>query len=361
MSKREDAPQAEEEAGSRRIQLVRGANGFEMRGRTKAAVALLSLPEDKAIEVLQRLDALEVETLAREAADLDVIPGAAIEQVARELSTKHKEFRFVSGGGAKRICELVERSRPKNEAIRISARVQADHRPPPFRSLSQAPVTQVVEFLRNEHPQTIALVLAHVQKESAASILANLDESVQADVAIRLLRIASPPADVLQALDEQLRLRMAPHEEESGRESVVDGLKRLVDILGMSPRGVEQAVLDQLQEVDEELYNEVRKAMFMFEDLNGLDGRSVQRLLRDIDSNDLVLALKAASEELQRLFFGNMSERAALILREDMQFMGAVRVRDAQEAQQRIIHAARNLEAAGELVIPRGSADALIE
>jgi flagellar motor switch protein FliG len=341
--------------------LKKGPDGYELSGPIKAAVVLLSLPEAKAIEVLQRLDPTEIETLAQEAANLDAIPGDALRQVVEEFSRQTEAFRFVAGGGAKRVRQLVDAALPKGDAERIINRVHASHRPPPFRSLRQAPVSQAVEFLRNEHPQTIALVLAHVEAEVAANLLANLDEEAQADIALRLLRINSAPPDVLTALDEQMRLRMAPGDEDTGQEAAVDGLKRLVEILGMSPRGVETKVLEHLQEIDEELYNEVRKAMFMFEDLLAIDGRSVQRLLRDIDTSDLVLALKAASEDLQKLFFNNMSERAALILREDMQFMGAVRVRDAQEAQQRIIHAARNLEAAGELVIPRGTADALIE
>ncbi|MBI5834024.1 MAG: flagellar motor switch protein FliG [Armatimonadetes bacterium] len=351
----------EEAVESSKIHLVRGEFGYEMAGRTKAAVVLLSLPEEKAIEVLQRLGSAEVEALAREAANLDVIPGDALRQVVAEFAEKTERFRFVQGGGAKRIQELVQRALPAAEAEKINNRVQNDHKPPPFTSLASAPVTQAVEFLRSEHPQTVALVLAHTDRDTAAHILANLDEEAQADIALRLLRIAPAPPDVLTALDEQLRLRMAPSEEGPTQEAAVDGLKRLVDILGMSPRNVEQKVLEYLMEADEEMYNEVRKAMFMFEDLVTLDGRSVQRLLRDIDSSDLTLALKAASEDLQALFFGNMSERAALILKEDMQFMGAIRVRDAQEAQQRILNAARNLEAAGELVIPRGGADALIE
>jgi flagellar motor switch protein FliG len=321
---------------------------------------LLSLPESKAVEVLRRLDPHEVELLAREAANLDMIPADAMEQVASEFAHQTQQCRFVVGGGAGRVRELVSKALPGAEADRINARVEADHRPPPFRHVAQASVSQVAEFLRNEHPQTIALVLAHIDPGPAASILASLDEGQQADVSLRLLHISSAPPDVVQALDDQLRLRMAPGDEDEAREVAVDGMKRLVEILGMSPRSVETVVLEHLQEADEESYNEVRKAMFMFEDLLALDGRAVQRLLRDIDSGDLVLSLKAASEDLQALFFTNMSDRAALILKEDMQFMGAVRVRDAEEAQQRIIYAARNLEAAGEIVIPRGGTDALI-
>ena len=218
-----------------------------------------------------------------------------------------------------------------------------------------------MEFLRNEHPQTIALVLAYVDPDVAAKILGELEGEQLTDVATRLLTINTTPPDVLAALDDQIRVRVAPTEDESRREQRIDGLKKLVDILGQSPRAVEQAVLEHLEEFDEDLYSEVRKEMFVFEDLLLLDGRSVQRLLREIDSSDLALALKAASEELTTLFLGNMSERASLIFKEDMQFMGAVRVRDAHEAQQRIINAVRNLEAAGELVIPRGNADALIK
>lgn len=342
-------------------QLVKDGDEYKLSGRTKAAIMLLSLPEETAVEVLRKLEPDQAEQLAIEAANLDFIPGDAIKQVVVEFQAQTEKFRFVAGGGVKRIQNLVRKAMPDDEAEKISARVQAEHQPPPFRALATASITQAVEFLRNEHPQTIALVLAHVQREVAAQILAELEEEQLADVATRLLQIDTTPPDVVQALDDQIRVRMAPTEDEMRREHRIDGLKRLVDILNCSPRMVEQQVLDHLQEYDEDLYGEVRKAMFVFEDLLLLDNRSVQRLLREIDSNDLALALKGCSEDLTTLFFSNMSERAALIFKEDMQFMGPVRVRDVSEAQQRIINAVRNLEAAGELVIPRGSADALIE
>lgn len=332
-----------------------------LTGRQKAAIMVLSLPEQTAVEVLQRLEPEQAEQLAIEAANLDFIPGELIKQVVIEFQEQTEKFRFVPGGGVKRIQTLVSKALPGEHADKINARVQADHQPPPFRALATASITQAVEFLRNEHPQTIALVLAHVQNDVAAQILSELQDEQLQDVAVRLLQIDSTPPDVLQALDDQIRVRMAPTEDEMRREHRIDGLKRLVDILNRSPRTVEQQVLDHLQDYDEDLYGEVRKAMFVFEDLLMLDGRSVQRLLREVDSNDLALSLKGCSEELTALFFTNMSERAAVIFKEDMQFMGPVRVRDVHEAQQRIINAVRNLEAAGELVIPRGSADALIE
>lgn len=330
-------------------------------GRNKAAILLLTMPEDVAIQVLQRLEPEQAEQLALAAANLDFIPGELIKQVVSEFQSQTERYRFVRGGGVKRIQELVHKAVAPEHADKIIAKVQADHQPPPFRALATGSITQAIDFLRGEHPQTIALVLAHVKTEVAAQILAELEEEQLTDVATRLLQIDTTPPDVVQALDDQIRLRMAPSEDEMRREHRIDGLKRLVEILNGTPRAIEQLVLDHLQEYDEDLYGEVRKAMFVFEDLLLLDSRSVQRLLREIDSSDLASALKGASEALNQLFFKNMSERAALIFKEDMQFMGPVRVRDVHEAQQRIINAVRNLEAAGELVVPRGSADALIE
>ncbi|NUP99356.1 MAG: flagellar motor switch protein FliG [Armatimonadetes bacterium] len=344
-----------------KTRLEKSGNSYELDGRTKAAIMLLSLPEEIAIEVLGKLDAEQAEKLALEAACLDYIPGDAIKQVVLEFQEQTERYRFVNGGGVQKIQRLIGKAFPSYQADKINARVQADHQPPPFRALSSASITQAVEFLRNEHPQTIALVLAHVENEVAAQILGELEEDQLKDVATRLLQIDTTPPDVIQSLDDQIRVRMAPTEDEMRREHRIDGVSRLVDILNRSPRAVEQQVLEHLEEYDDELYGEVRKAMFVFEDLLLLDGRSVQRLLREIDSSDLALALKGASEPLTALFFKNMSERAALIFKEDMQFMGPVRVRDVQEAQTRIINAVRNLEAAGELVIPRGSADALID
>ncbi len=330
-------------------------------GRNKAAILLLSMPETTAIQVLQRLEPEQAEQLALAAANLDFIPGELIKQVVTEFQAQTERYRFVRGGGVKRIQDLVQKAVPAEHADKIVAKVLADHQPPPFRALASGSITQAVDFLRGEHSQTIALVLAHVKTEVAAQILSELDEEQLKDVATRLLQIDTTPPDVVQALDDQIRLRMAPSEDEMRREHRIDGLKRLVEILNGAPRTVEQLVLDHLQEYEEDLYSEVRKAMFVFDDLLLLDGRSVQRLLREIDSGDLASALKGASEELNQLFFRNMSERAALIFKEDMQFMGPVRVRDVHEAQQRIINAVRNLEAAGELVVPRGSADALVE
>ncbi len=342
------------------VEQYREGDTYRLPSPLKAAVLLLSLPEDMACEVIQRLEPEQAEQLALSAATLDYIPGEAIKQVVVEFQEYVERYRFIKGGGVKRVQELLHRALPRDAADKIIARVQADHQPPPFRTLATASISQAVEFLRAEHPQTIALVLAHVQKEVAAQILSELEEEQMTDVAARLLTIDTTPPDVLQALDDQIRIRMAPTEDEMRREHRIDGVKRLVDILNASPRGVEQQVLEYLEEFDSDLYGEVRKAMFVFEDLLLLDGRSVQRLLREIDTNDLGLSLKGASEDLQTLFLTNMSQRAALIFKEDMQFMGAVRARDVHEAQQRIINAARNLEAAGELVIPRGGQDALI-
>ncbi|MCC7493920.1 MAG: flagellar motor switch protein FliG [Fimbriimonadaceae bacterium] len=342
------------------IEQFRSGDGYELPSPLKAAVLLLALPEDKSCEVLRRLDPEQAEQIALQAATLDYLPGEAIKQVVVEFQEYIERYRFVRGGGVKRIQDLLGRALPRDVADKITARVLAEHQPPPFRTLATASITQAVEFLRNEHPQTIALVLAHVQKDIAAQILGELEEEQMTDVAYRLLTIDTTPPDVLQALDDQIRIRMAPTEDEMRREHRIDGVKRLVDILNASARGVEQQVLSRLEELDPDLYGEIRKAMFVFEDLLMLDGRSVQRLLREIDTSDLALALKGSSEELNELFLKNMSQRAALIFKEDMQFMGAVRARDVQEAQQRIINAARNLEAAGELVIPRGGQDALI-
>lgn len=361
MPRRTAIGRVDESPTQQRPRFEKDENGYELSGRTKAAVMLLSLPEERAIEVLQQLDPEQAEALALEVAQLDYLPGDVIRQVVLEFHEQTERYRFVSGGGVRRIQDLIASALPPEDADKINSRVQAEHQPPPFRALAAAPISQAIEFLRNEHPQTIALVLAHLRTDAAARLLAELDEDQLRDVAVRLLQIETTPPDVVAALDEQIRIRMAPGDDELRREIGVDGLRRLVDILNSSPRTVEQMVLEHLETVDPELYGEVRKAMFVFEDLLMLDNRSVQRLLREIDTNDLAQALKGASEDLIRLFLSNMSERAALIFREDMQFMGPLRVRDVHEAQQRIINAVRNLEAAGEIVIPRGSADALVE
>jgi len=212
--------------------------------------------------------------------------------------------------------------------------------------------------IQGEHPQTIALILAYLSPEQAASVLSGLPPELQVDVARRLATMDRTSPDVIREVERVLERKLSTFVSQDF--TMVGGIDALVEILNRSDRGTEKNILEALEEQDPELAEEVKRKLFVFEDVVLLDDRALQRVLREVDMKDLALALKGASEEVREKFFKNMSKRAAQMLKEDMEYMGPVRVRDVEDAQQRIVNIIRQLEEAGEIVIARGGEEELI-
>ena len=215
-----------------------------------------------------------------------------------------------------------------------------------------------MNFIQNEHPQTIALILAYLHPEQAGLILSSLSPELQVDVARRVASLDRTTPEVLQEIESTLEQRLSAFVMDD--YTVAGGVESIVDILNMVDRATEKTILDSLEEEEPELAEEIRKRMFVFEDIILLDDRSIQKVLREVDSKDLAMALKTASEEVASRIYKNMSKRAAEMLREDIEYMGPVRLRDIEETQQRIVATIRRLEDMGEIIIARGGEDEVI-
>jgi flagellar motor switch protein FliG len=232
-------------------------------------------------------------------------------------------------------------------------------RPQRFVFAREAEPAQLAQFIGNEHPQTIALILSHLPPEQAAQTLVNIQPSeVRTEVAVRIAKMDRTPPEVVEQVEEVLRKKFSS--VVSRDFTSAGGTQFLVNVLTSVDRGTEKSILDHLDASNAELAEEVRKLMFVFEDLAKLDNRSIQRLLRDVDNKDLVLAMRGVSAELQEKIYRNLSTRAAQALREEMEVTGPVRLRQVEEAQQRIVAIVRRLEAAEEIVLQRSGEDVLV-
>ena len=228
----------------------------------------------------------------------------------------------------------------------------------PFDFARKADPAQLLNFIQNEHPQTIALILAYLKPEQAAIILSSLSLEKQADVAARIATMDSTSPEIIKEVERILENKLASMVTSDFTSA--GGIETIVDILLSVDRGTEKHIMESLEMRDDELAEEIKKRMFVFEDIVKLDNRSVQRFLREVDNNDLALALKSTSEEVANVIFSNMSKRLQEMIKEDMEFMGPVRLRDVEEAQQRIVNVIRRLEDAGEIVVSRGGGDEIV-
>ncbi len=336
-----------------------------MTGRQKAAILLSLLPPEEAAAVLRHLEEPEVELLLSEMARLGVVSGEALYHLVEESIQQLERHTPVATGSLSKVRSLLIQAFGAQQGSLLWTRLEALLKEPqPERQdaellskLSAVPPQHLVELVRNENLQAIALLLGLLPPSHGAAILNELPPEVRGEVALRLLITESPPEEVLDTLRRSLHEAIAPATQRTAR---FNGLQVLVQILTNLPRETMQEILSSLEQRDPELAERVQQAMFTFEDLIKLDDRSLQRVLREVDMRELAVALKGASEELKEKIFRNMSQRAAQILREEMDFMGPVRLRDVTAAQRRVVDIVRKLEEAGEITVPRGGEEVLV-
>lgn len=328
------------------------AETARIAGRKKAAMLLISLGTELSALIFQNMEQSEIELLTLEIVRVDKIDADVRDEVLTEFSQMHLAHGYVTAGGLEYAEELLRRALGDERSRDILERVLNMIRITPFDSVRNTPPEQLLGFIENEHPQTIALILSYLPPEHAAIVLGGLPQEVQTDVAMRIALTEGTTPEVLKEISVVLERRVNSFGAKDFTEA--GGIKPLVDILNSADRSTERAILDRLEEENPELAEEVRKSMFVFEDLLLLDDRSLSLILREIDTKDLAMALKAATEEIKVKFFKCMSERAASMLKEDMEFLGAVRLRSVEEAQQKIVTQVRKLEEAGQLQLGRG-------
>ncbi len=332
-------------------------NKSKLTGAEKAAIILITLGADLSARVLKHLPEHDIEVLTRQISMLENIPRDIQSLVLIEFFKLTEARNYLIRGGSKYAREILEKAFGQQRAEEIFEKMLAEVQSIPFNNLRRTDAKQLLNFIRDEHPQTIALILTHLVPEQAAFILSSLPPEKQSDIARRIAIMDRVPPEVIKEVEGILERKLSVVVQQ---EQIVGGVKTLVNILNRVDRSTEKTILEELEISDPDLADEVRKRMFVFEDIVKLHDTAIQRVLREVDTRDLARAMRGANEEVNERIFKNMSRRAANMLREEIQFMGPVRLRDVEEAQQRIVQIIRRLDETGEIIIARGGEDAII-
>ncbi len=330
-----------------------------LTGRRKAAILVLQLDRDAAARVLGELSDSELEELAAEVARAGEVSADVSAAVLAEFGILRASGESVVHGGLDQSRALLLATLGEGRAGAIMERLSTTVFDMPFKFLQNADARQLLNFISDEHPQTIALVLAHVPAPLASKVLAGLSTELQADVAHRIATMDRTSPDIIHQIEANLERRMATLLVPS-EFSAVGGVQPLVEIINRADRGTEKLILEGLEERDPELAEEVRSRMFMFEDLINLEDRAVQLVLRQVEVANLAIALKGVASVVHAKIMANMSERAAITLAEEIELLGPVRVQSVEEAQTEVVRVIRELEESGQIVVSRGDADEFV-
>lgn len=329
-----------------------------LTGRQKAAILLISLGPEVSSQVFKHLREEEIEQLTLEIANVRKVDAAEKEAILSEFYQICLAQEYLTQGGIAYAKEILEKALGAQKAVDIINRLTATLQVRPFDFARKADPGQILNFIQNENSQTIALVLSYLQPEQSSIILSSLPQDKQADVAKRIALMDSTSPEVITQVERVLEQKLSATVTQDYTSA--GGISAIVQILNGVDRGTERTILDSLEIQDPELAEEIKKRMFVFEDIVNIDNRSIQRIIRDVENTDLQLALKVASEEVRDAIFRNMSKRMSDTFKEEMEFMGPVRLRDVEEAQTRIVATIRRLEEAGEIIIARGGGDDII-
>lgn len=318
-------------------------------GMRKSAIIFLSLGKDIASDILGRLRRDEIEEVSRELAELEGVKPDEQMAVLEEFYNLAMAQTYVEQGGLAYAQALLERSLPPDAAKDIIQQVTQTIQQTPFQFLAKAEADNILTFIQDEHPQTIALILSHLQPQKSAEILAGLAQQKQAEVVKRISAMDQTNPEVIREVEAGLEKRLASVVSQTFEKA--GGVEAAAAILNLADRSTEKGILENLETEDPDLVEQIRRLMFVFEDILLVNDKGIQSVLKEVENDDLALALKTASEDLQKKILGNMSERAADLVREDMEYMGPVRLSDVETAQQKIVDIVRRLEDAGELFI----------
>lgn len=326
--------------------------------REKIAVLMVSLGNEVAAEVYRKLDDPTIELITLEIANLRKVSPEIKLQVLKDAQEVLMAREFMARGGVDYARDVLERALGPERAQNLLARITASLQVRPFDFMRHTDAQQILSFIQGEHPQTIALILSYLDPSQAAMILSGLSPNLQAEVAKRIARMDRITPEVLREVERVLERKLSTV---MGQDfTMAGGIDAVVSLINSADRTTERNIMEYLEENDPELAEEIKKRLFVFEDILRLDDRALQRIMREVDMKDLSLALKGATEDLKAKFFKNMSKRAAEMLKEDMDYMGPVRVKDVEEAQQKVVNIVRGLEEQGEIVIATGGEDELV-
>ncbi|MDM5198867.1 flagellar motor switch protein FliG [Fictibacillus enclensis] len=330
----------------------------ELSGKEKAAMLMISMGPDAAAQIYKHLHEDEIERLTLQISQIRKVDAEVKEVILEQFHHLALAQNYISQGGIGYAKTVLEKAVGKSEAMDIINRLTSTLQVRPFDFARRADPGQILNFIQNEHPQTIALILSYLDAGQAGQILSELPQAMQGDVARRIAVMDRTSPEIISEVEQILEQKLSA--TVSNDFTQAGGVESVVDVLNGVDRATEKTILDALEIQDPELAEEIKKRMFVFEDVVSLDNRAIQRIIREVPNEDMLLALKAASEEVKEVLFNNMSQRMAENYKEEMEFMGPVRLRDVEDAQSRIVGLIRKLEDAGEIVIARGGGDDIV-
>ncbi|MGL1933578.1 MAG: flagellar motor switch protein FliG [Fibrobacterales bacterium] len=332
---------------------------FDIPGPKKAAIVLVALGAETSSEIFKHLNDVEVEQLTTQIARLEGVTPEMREAVLEEFHNMAMAQQFIAQGGLSYAEEILEGALGSRKAKEILEKVHNSIRTTGFNMLDNVDPNQLTTFIQKEHPQTVALLLSRMSADKAAGIINVLPQEMQVEVATRIATMESISPDVLTQVEQVLAVQMKSMFR--GETAEVGGVQSVAEMLNLVDRGAEKNILGNLERDNPELATEIKNLMFVFEDITLIDDKGMQRTMKEVDTKELSLALKGASEQVQTKFFNNMSSRAAEGVREDMEYMGPVRLKDVEEAQQKIVDVIRRLEEDGEIIISgRGGSEEIV-
>ena len=333
-------------------------NTQDYTGIQKAAILLIALGPERSADIFKHLKEDEIEELTLEIANTRSVSPQVKEDVLNEFYQICLAQQYIAEGGIGYAKELLDKALGEDRAKEVITQLTASLQVRPFEFVRKTDPSQLLNFIQDEHPQTIAMILSYLTSAQAALVIGALPPEKQADVAKRIAMMDRTSPDVIKEVERVLEKKLSSLVNQD--YTIVGGVDAIVNILNTVDRTTEKHIMESLEIEEPELADEIRKKMFVFEDILLLDDRAIQRVLRDVDNADLGVALKAANEEVQNVIFKNLSKRLAAMIKEDMEFMGPVRMKDVEEAQQKVVSVIRKLEDSGEIVISRGGGDEIV-
>ena len=340
--------------------MAKQAKAEGLTGVRKAAILMISLDMDSSSKLMTNLDTDEIERISMEIARIEEeISPDVRDAVVREFYQTHMASKYLEQGGIEYARQLLEKSLSPEEAAKILAVLENTIQQAPFHFLKQADSEHLLMYIQDEHPQTISLIIAHLSPKQGAEILGGLTPKKQIEVVKRIARMEQTTPEAIRFVEQGLESRLASIVTQDLESA--GGVQSVAEILNLCDRTTEKGILENLEEADPDMVEQIRRLMFVFEDILLVNDRGIQSVLREVENDELATALKTASEALQEKIFKNMSTRAAEMIRENMEFMGPVRLADVEQAQQRIVDIVRRLEETGEVIISgRGGEDNVV-
>lgn len=334
------------------------ASKQSLTGKEKAAILLITLGPQKSSDIFKHLKEEEIEELTLEIANMRMVSPEDKDSVIEDFYQMCVAQEYISEGGIGYAKDVLERALGSQKAVDIINKLTTSLQVRPFEFIRKADGNQLLNFIQDEHPQTIALILAYLSATQAGQILSNLSHDKQAEVSRRIAVMDRTSPEIIKEVERVLENKFSTMVSQD--YTTAGGIESIVSILNAVDRATEKNIMEELESHNAELSEEIRRRMFIFEDIVSLDSKSIQRFMREIDNSQWAIALKSSSEEVKEIIFTNMSKRLVEMIKEDMEFMGPVRLKDIEEAQQNIVNVIRKLEDAGEIITPRGGDDVLV-